>query len=67
MAMWEWEVEDLVPWNGLFYSFQNAYGILVTIESFDNIIALKRNTSFSKKRKRIELKKILVVQNEHLD
>jgi hypothetical protein len=39
----------------------------VTIESFDNIIALKRNTSFSKKRKRIELKKILVVQNEHLD
>lgn len=31
------------------------------------IIALKRNTSFSKKQIRIELKKILVFQNEHLD
>jgi hypothetical protein len=31
------------------------------------IIILKRNTSFPKKQVRIELKKILMFQNEHLD
>ncbi len=81
--MWEWEVEGLVSWNGLFCSFQNAYGIHVTIGILSQykhhmvvvvvelvgyiIIILKRNTSFPKKQVRIELKKILMFQNEHLD